>query len=509
MRRARRRSDVARATALAVLFALMATSCGSTVQQTTGADVGRAGPEADDGLSLGTATGDMDDTLASLGQVNGDSEAAPRRGGVAAGHEDHARAGVTAPHDRRVPPARAAAVPSAQGVDDKTVRVGVLISSDTEGSAAAAGLSGITVGNNRSQVEALIDYLNANGGVVGRKLVADFQSYESTEPTEEEYRRFCTHYSQDVRVIAVLAYASPDEALMRCLADANTIYLSAYGAVDTAVYRDVARYWYNPADFIDNRWARVYARALVEEGFFGATATVGLLRRDTPLDARVADDLKAELARHGVSVAEEVAFSSGNESATQFSGAALRFRSRGVTHVANMIAGSIVFFMQSAESQGYRPRYGLSSRDGPGAWVQVLAPPGQLTGSLGIGWIPLHDVDRANDPGPVSQNQSLCFELMRKAGEDMSNRLVQVVAARYCDAFFLFAAGFQGASAVTTEGFEQRVGQFGDSFPSALTFGTRFGPRRHDGPRIIRSLTYSAGCACFRYTGKPRPVRTS
>ena len=52
----------------------------------------------------------------------------------------------------------------------------------------------------------------------------------------------------------------------------------------------------------------------------------------------------------------------------------------------------------------------------------------------------------------------------------------------------------------------QAVESLGTSYESAWTFGTRFGPGRHDGATAGRVLVYEDGCECFRYEGADIPI---
>ena len=95
----------------------------------------------------------------------------------------------------------------------------------------------------------------------------------------------------------------------------------------------------------------------------------------------------------------EVDVGAGSESQAE----TLRFASAHVTHVLSLppIEADQALFMQNAEQQRYRPRYGFTSYSLPLTVQQnpQVVPRAQLVGTLGVGWEPTNDVDAAHDPG--------------------------------------------------------------------------------------------------------------
>src|SRR5690349_22550034 len=83
----------------------------------------------------------------------------------------------------------------------------------------------------------------------------------------------------------------------------------------------------------------------------------------------------------------------------QISSAVLKFRSDGVTHVLIWDDNGVatLFFMQQADNQGYRPRYGINSGNNMQVVAQVVSK-SQLTGATGIGWTPAFDIANADSP---------------------------------------------------------------------------------------------------------------
>ena len=194
--------------------------------------------------------------------------------------------------------------------------------------------------------------------------------------------------------------------------------------------------------------------------------------------------------------------------AAAVSNAVLRFRSDGVTHVLILDASGVLtlLFLNTAESQRYRPRYGFNSQNGP----QALADPGniqtiQLVGSKGIGWIPAIDITPAQNPpnGPYSNDtRRRCLAVMAKHGITFPNANAEAVAEAHCNTVFFFKHVFDvmGAGDVTRDRFMATVDRLGTGFQAAGTFVSRFGPGRHDGIGAVRHYAHDGGCDCMKYT---------
>jgi ABC-type branched-subunit amino acid transport system substrate-binding protein len=392
-------------------------------------------------------------------------------------------------------------------VSTRTINIGFEVS-DADEAFKALGFGNLTTGNTKNQVNALVSYINSQGGLAGRKINPVLYQVP-TANSGNNAQTECAHFTQDHKVFAVIgAGAGSSLDLIRCLAKANTVYVDGYGSLNQSAASSVRGYWYDPADFLLDRFARFYVDQLVALGYFTPNAKIGLLSYDDPRFRDVVTKvLKPALARHGLRVADEALYST-SAYASQSSGFVLKFQTEGITHVLNLVAGVVVFFQLAAENQRYRPRYALSSRDGPGSFIQVLSPPAQLTGSLGIGWQPFADVDLAHSPGDVSPNQALCRNIMKRAGEDTSNGGVLVTTGRYCETTFFLRAALERATALTPGGLLSAVGRLGAAYPPVTTFKTYFDDNRQDGPAQIRPFSFVSGCSCFQYTGPKRDLPT-
>jgi hypothetical protein len=247
--------------------------------------------------------------------------------------------------------------------------------------------------------------------------------------------------------------------------------------------------------------------ALAASRFFGTKPKIGVLRYDVASQERALNlALKPALARHGLRVAEEAAIglpgaaSGAGYSVAHFQSAVLRFHSNGVTHVLFLGHGMSFFFMNMAESQAYRPQYGLTSLDEAALLLQGVVPTAQLANSRGIGWRPTTDVDDSRDPGG-NASVKRCHAMLAASGQVPSGRGQEESSYGFCDGFFTLQAAFMGTTNISRDAIVPAINALGTRYRSALSLATRLTSQRHDGVAAIRRFDYDEGCSCFRYVG--------
>jgi hypothetical protein len=156
--------------------------------------------------------------------------------------------------------------------------------------------------------------------------------------------------------------------------------------------------------------------------------------------------------------------------------------------------------MLAAERQGYHPAYTISSNDAPGALIEGLAPPNQLENSVGMGWQPFLDIGKGTKPGPVSARQTLCFQLMEKAGQGASSSLVKGFQVQVCDLLFYLKELTDRRPELPRDLLTSGRKAMGSSFVSPATYRVDV-TNRTDGMAGFRPLAYLKNCECFQYVG--------
>ena len=197
---------------------------------------------------------------------------------------------------------------------------------------------------------------------------------------------------------------------------------------------------------------------------------------------------------------------SGNQSQAEV----LAFTSAKVTHILDLppVELEIALFQRQAETQRYRPRYGISSFDLPLTVEEnsTIAAPAQQVGSMGIGWQPLNDTDAARDIGLMPGGKR-CFAALQKGGQTFngSKRRAAFIGALSCDAFYLLrdaivqGKGFTGADLLAA------MPAVGPRFAPAGTFASVLSSADHGVPGYYRDLQYQKACSCFAYQGGNHP----
>lgn len=496
---------------------LAATGCGSTVQSRSVTLPGSAaGPVAQQGDGLaapssgGPAVSGIDSgapgAVAYDGSTSGeDTSGAPQPGA--------ARPGTSEPGT--VPAAAAPPPPPASGpgFTAKELFIGVAYNSQLSEQMGAAGAVGgsTALGDQRKQVEALVRDINARGGVGGRRMVPVFFDVKGETNPSTASQAACSAWTEDNRVFAAMTFVAEmgNDSSYACLTKRQVVFVPLAGESDRA-YRAFAPYLWTPTGLSVERAGPIWVKRLAAQKYFtgwnttlgragDAPVKVGLLlgngaRNSQPsMDAALEKALRAELSRVGVPVAATFSMSG----IDQGSAAVLRFKDAGVTHVIGDY--SIALFTQAAESQRYRPRYGISSFSG-GIALQLFSPPAQLAGTLGFGWSPQGDVDTAQDQGDVSPAEARCRTVMKDAGEPTESRLAWFAMAHACDTFTFFDEVIEG-SGFRPAGLPGAAAGLG-AVPPAFTFGISYPGGRPDGVTYGRDLTYSASCSCFAYVNR-------
>jgi hypothetical protein len=249
----------------------------------------------------------------------------------------------------------------------------------------------------------------------------------------------------------------------------------------------------------------VFVDELVAAGFFGSGARVGIIRYDTPTHERFATEvLRPRLAAHRLNLVEEVAVreppsaGAAGDTAGQLSNAVLRFRSARVSHlIFSPTGGQIPFIMAPiAESQGFRPRYGITSLDIP-YFVAANAPAAQLRSSMAVGWWPAGDVEPIDVPDG-NPAEARCAAVTGTRRSD---------AVRFCDGLYALEAAMTPSTPVTRVGITSALEALGTKAWSPWSLGpTRVGPDRPDGAAAVRLLAFDDTCECYRYRGPIKPL---
>lgn len=390
---------------------------------------------------------------------------------------------------------------------------------------AAEVVVGIHLGDNRSaagqfgvaelpdiepqDVQHLVDWVNANGGLGGRPIRA---LYHRSDPMigsfDAQAQQACAALVEDGGAQVVISNAlTPSTTLLECLAGHGValvweLHMALLTRSTTQRYGDLL---YRPSQIDGDRLGAVIDR-FAATGFLTPERRVGILHYDTPDDRFVAEQVFAPaLARNGIAVTEAIGLrrpdsaGAAGELAVAAGNAVLRFRNAGVDVVLFVPTGGAVplLFLPAAASQGYRPAYALTSLDAPD-FLRTNFGPEQLRTSRVVGWLPDLDIPDERDDRPRSGAYGLCRDIVDEVGLAYNAFLLP-----HCEALFFLQRTTSGTGDVSPAGLGSAVSALGAGFDSPRTFGTRFDRSQHDGASIARDLAYDEACQCFAYDGQP------
>ena len=405
-------------------------------------------------------------------------------------------------------------------VDHSPISVGLFVQADSSALANSFGVSNLQNGNEPALAKAVVDQVNATGGVNGRLLAPIFFVYDPSKQSDIvlAQQQACTMFTQDHHVVAVMLgwHGYTDHTLETCLVHKSVIVINSAG-IETGDAQDVARLtsYFSPPGLTLDREAVAYVDGLWDEGFFTAKARLGLISIDDGAFHRAANGaLTAALKRHGLTLTDAsyyppvVSTSDASRQSAAVANAVLRFKTDRVTHVLFLQQGinGPFYFMRAADSQNYLPQYGLSTTDAPTA-LAPLVPVRQLANSRGIGWLPVFDVTASKEDRSAPLRSACLRNLQKRTGETFQNRTVEYVGESFCDsaAFFTYAAS-RNPGPINSATFAAAVANLNDTYRSPMVLNSSFESHRRDGVISYRNLRYDAACTCFVYQGTPHLI---
>ncbi|HVF76537.1 MAG TPA: ABC transporter substrate-binding protein [Acidimicrobiales bacterium] len=430
------------------------------------------------------------------------------------------------------PPGWKPAAPGTLGVDDKTLTLGYMKSNIDEALAAFRASSGATTSNAEQSFgdpevinRAVIEYVNARGGIAGRQIkpvVYDYDGASFFTPSgrQRENQQACETWTKDNKVFAVNAIAFGEELMVDCVNRARTpgVFGRYHPNVTEKRFASVAPYYYLPFELLAERRETGLVRFLHSKGYFqphdGAPVKVGIMVEDKPnIREGVARALKPELARLGFPVAFEVVYPDINDSNWQTY--ALQMRDNDITHVvwSATTGGVFPFFhmARTSQTQLFWPKWGLGS-DFQTVYARRLlydTSERQLRNVHGMGWKALEDT---GDQTLQSANAQQCAEAVSKYGQPKGSQ----ISWEICEFTFFMRDALARAPEVSVNGLAAGVAALGDDFGSMMTHGgaTTFSRTKHDGVSVARYFVYDPNKVHSNgkdkglnvYVGPPEPV---
>ncbi len=384
------------------------------------------------------------------------------------------------------------------GVTDESITVSVIIT-DTSAVAAAFGWEVPNEGDREAQVQALVDHVNANGGIAGRNLDAQVHVFNAITDGPVAEEALCNAITQDDEAFAVIMTGQLQENARPCYANARTLMLDAtLYPVDNVGFDELAPYYWSPfLPTYDDLVAGLGAD-LVSSGWFDG-GTVGVIAIDSDLSERVYEQqLLPALTDAGVEVAsfntiDPTDGTSFNNDQLQ---AIVNFKEVGVDRVV-AIGGSrlVSWFIDTSLTQNFSAQFAVSSYDAPD--FNTFNYPEMMVGAAGISVLPGYDVADDQYPFPAAGPESDCVDIFVDAGLDVSDRASVRTGLIFCDAMNLLVAAGDSAVEVSAAGIGEAVWGLGDSFAAASVYGVEFEQGRYAGGDKYLRFAFDESCQCM------------
>lgn len=481
---------------LAIGVLLAVTACGSTVQ------VRSTGIAGQDGLGATSTGGDVSGTT---GAGTGTAPGLPGTPGSTQAGDGSGVLGSNGGGGGSQAPGTdgAIAVPTSVLGKKAPIKIGVITQPGLEAAAKAFGLDGVTTGDTKKQVEAVVAWIRSHGGLGGHPIqVYEYPVNMSDGSAEAWQAHACAAMTQDFKVRFVVTVLASLQTLASCLAKYGTALLADNTNFGDATLVKYAPILGDPSEVGPGRMMTLLVDDLWNRGWLTSRSKIGLLALDSPDGhATVEGPLTAALRRHGLTSAhtEFVNPNNGDGGSGQSGSAVLRFRSAGVDRIIPVMY-SPLYMMTAAETQGYRPAYAMVSSQGPGALLEGTAPANQLKNAAGIGWQPYLDIGKGTKPGPVSPRETLCFALMKQGGQAATSALIKGFQAQVCDLLFYLKDLTDRRPDIPRDVMTSGREALGSSFVSPSTYRVDV-TKRTDGMAGYRPLAFLDSCTCFQYVG--------
>jgi ABC-type branched-subunit amino acid transport system substrate-binding protein len=397
-------------------------------------------------------------------------------------------------------------------VTDDAVKV-VFIGTDLSKTASLTGFKDPDVGDPRKQVEALATYVNAHGGIAGRKLDAVYENYEASSDSPAAETTLCSKITQDDKAFAVVLTGQLQSNARPCYAQRKTLMLDAtLIANDQGTFTSLAPYLWTASYPEYSGFATSFLDVLAKQNFFDGRTAAGVVAADSPANRAVYQDIVTPALKK-LGVAGTVGWIDTTDLGTLNTGlnqAAVNFRGKNIDRVFFLGGARIApFFMTTAAAQNFTARYGISTFDNPSFMVANPAtiPPAALNGMVGIGFAPALDVPDSRLPFPSTDAERNCQGIFAAAGISFAHRENARVAFSYCDAALLLqAAGKSLGGDLSAAAWGRAAQALGATFRTATGFGGKLGPSMYAAGSGYQVLKFDDTCSCFAYIGEVTDV---
>ncbi len=400
----------------------------------------------------------------------------------------------------------------APGIGDSSIRVG-FVPVDLEKVSAQLGFTVASQGDPAAQIQALVDWANANGGVGGRTIDPVVRVYEASGDSPESEEALCKQLTQDDKVFAAVLNGQFQPSARPCYAAASTVMLdqTLVPQSDQSL-AELSPYLWQPSLPSYDDFANGLMATLKDNNWFAGATNLAIVAPDKSINKDLVNDVvipqlagtyDGPVTTFWIDTSELGTLSQGIEQAL------FSFKGKDVSHVMFLGGERIApFFQATASIQKFKARYSFSTWDSPNFMTDnpELVPQDSLPGSIGIGFSQGSDTPNDFYTWATTDAQKECKGIFDAAGVTFEGIDQARTALMYCDSVrFLKMVGDLAGATLNAATLAAAAAELGDTFQAASGFGTDFSGERRAGGSAYSVLAYDLDCACYRYQGDPVP----
>jgi hypothetical protein len=410
------------------------------------------------------------------------------------------------------------------GVTETTVKVGFIIADRGE-LGNRLGFKTInpgTVETRTAGINAVVNSINASGGVNGRQIVPVIRTYSAVDDSPEQAEALCKSFTQDDQVFAVYLDGQLQNNARPCYQAGRAIMLDSSAiAQDQAAFEKYSGYLWSPSNPEYGSFVRTQIRTMAAAGYFNGATGIQLLTSDDEVSRRVAQTIvRPELAAAGVTTINENFIDGTNQgtlgatvAAAQVAGTAAGLNRAMAVGGARIMPLALAGF----EANDFKANWGVSTYDNPfniennkETYIAERYP-----GMVGLGYSQLIDSGDTSLPFPDPANaaQVRCKGLVDASPASQPPQDLRANyqdSYKFCDAaYFLKAVLDKAPKDLNVENFKQAAFSLTNEYQSATGFTSAGGQNVYAPVNSARPLAWDVARNIFVYTGAPVPLATS
>ena len=359
------------------------------------------------------------------------------------------------------------------------------------------------IGDEHARYEALIAHQNAKGGIHGRKIVADYRTFDATNPASPA-QAACVSWTKDVQVFSVIVESQFPAAAAVCVFGQNQTPFITTDGIDESYYAN-GLYFSTQAN--DNRILEDHARYLHAKGVMKGK-TIGVLGGDGTERAAIDRTLVPVLAELGYEVADIETVPATTQGTQQMPIAISNFKAKGIDFV--IIAANVILagpFVQASDRAGFHPAFALSDFNNEINDQVASYYPDGFEGTVGLSTHRFPEYRAGAKLAPADQS---CIDRVQKVDPKVlpTTNSAFEVAMGECAMFDAWVRGAVRAGPNLTRASWVAGMEASGTFGISSTQDGTFGPGKHDAVDFEREVAWHKSCKCWQIVGGlSAPVR--